>query len=230
VTVRQRHRRATVASWQDYFAAAQWLDALCAAPAGRRGADEAGTDEASVRAELAEVRAELARQRGVLAGRGVLEATPAELAAARAEVSTDLASIRDALHECRKLILATDALLTRDRTRWWSPAAVRHRWHPGRAGGARRRLGGGLRRLGVAVRRAGAALRRRWSAAWRSRALRRSLAVLRRVGAAALRWSLTGARRALATAVRAGVALRGSPGAVRTALLVGCLVLVLALG
>src|SRR5690606_11992907 len=111
VTVRQRSRRATVGSWQDYFAAAQWLDALCAAPAGRRGTDDARADAASARAELAEVRAELARQRTALAGRGRLDATPAELAAARAEVSTDLASIREALHECRKLILAADALL-----------------------------------------------------------------------------------------------------------------------
>lgn len=224
MTVRQRNRRATVASWQDYFAAAQWLDALCAAPAGRRGTDDARADVASARAELAEVRAELARQRTALAGRGLLDATPAELAAARQEVSTDLASIREALHECRKLILATDALLTRDRTRRWSPVAVR---------------------LWRSLRRVAAALRRGWSAVRRSRALRWSLVTLRRMGAAvlrwsragvrralpaALRWSRAGVRRALTAAVRAGAALRRSPAAVRAGLLVGCLVLVLALG
>src|SRR5690606_34578967 len=118
-------RRPAVASWQDYFAAAQWLDALCAAPADRRGTDEVRADVAAARAELADVRAELARQRTALAGHGPLAATPAELATARAEVSTDLASIREALHECRKLILATDALLSRDRAGRWSLVALR---------------------------------------------------------------------------------------------------------
>jgi hypothetical protein len=119
----------TATPWQEYFAAAQSLDAV-----RREAAAEAAalTRAASTaRAELAAVSADLARQRAALAQLGVapqqLAPGPAEQGAATATVTGDLAAVvPEALRQCRQLVEAADAQLTgappdRSRRRWWWP-------------------------------------------------------------------------------------------------------------